>query len=60
MAVPPTAKKKKSLASFFEHRTPTTTGTARTRKDTVEAELSSYLSVCVDRDADPLKWRRES
>lgn len=34
IAVPPTAKKKKSLASFFEHSTPTTS-TTRTQKDAV-------------------------
>lgn len=58
VAVPPTAKKKKSLASFFEHSTPTTS-TTRTQKDAVETELLSYLlSVCVESDADPLKWWR--
>ena len=55
VAVPPTAKKKKSLASFFEHGTPTST--TQTQTGAVENELSSYLlSLCVESNADPLKW----
>lgn len=51
MAVPPTAKKRKSLVSYFEHSTPTAT-TTRTQKDAVETELLSYLlSICVESDA---------
>ena len=51
VAVPPTAKRKISLASFFEHSTPTTS-TTRTQKDAVETDLSSYLlSVCVESGA---------
>lgn len=57
VAGPPTAKKKKSLASFFEHSTLATTNTTHTQ-DAVETELSSYLlAVCVN--SDPLKWWRK-
>ncbi|XP_013880075.1 zinc finger BED domain-containing protein 1 [Austrofundulus limnaeus] len=52
------AKKKKSLASFFQHNT--TTITTFTQREAIESELSSYLfSVCVESDADPLKWWKE-
>lgn len=58
VAVPPDAKKKKSLASFFKESPATCT--KLTERETVEHELSSYLqSVCIESDADPLKWWKE-
>ncbi|XP_076734617.1 E3 SUMO-protein ligase ZBED1-like [Maylandia zebra] len=57
-AVGHTAKKKRSLASFFQHSTATNTGF--TKREAIENEFSSYLlSVCVESDADPLKWWKE-
>nr|XP_023693139.1 zinc finger BED domain-containing protein 4-like isoform X1 [Paramormyrops kingsleyae] len=60
--MPPTAKKKKSLASFFKQCTGTanTISTELTRREVTEKELSSYLqSPNVESDTDPLKWWKE-
>ncbi|KAL7832464.1 hypothetical protein SRHO_G00294820 [Serrasalmus rhombeus] len=57
-AVAHTAKKKRSLASFFQQST--TTSTTFTQREAIENEFSSYLlSVCLESDADPLKWWKE-
>lgn len=56
---PPTAKKKKSLASFFKRST-VTDGNTLTLQETIKNELSSYLlSARIESDTDPLKWWKE-
>lgn len=57
--LPPKAKKKKSLASFFKQST-ATTSTTLTQREAIESELSSYLqSASVESDRDPLQWWKE-
>ena len=57
--VPPKAKKKKSLASFFKWSTVTNSNTL-TQQEKIENELSNYLlSARVESDTDPLKWWKE-
>ncbi|XP_076836729.1 E3 SUMO-protein ligase ZBED1-like [Brachyhypopomus gauderio] len=57
-AIAPTAKKRRSLASFFQPSP--ATSTTFTHREAIESELSSYLlSVCVESDANPLKWWKE-
>ncbi|XP_051982562.1 zinc finger BED domain-containing protein 4-like [Xyrauchen texanus] len=57
--VPPIAKKKKTLASFFvQDATPYSS--SFTPRESIENELSSYLqSVCLESEADPLQWWQE-
>ncbi|CAL9695097.1 unnamed protein product [Knipowitschia caucasica] len=62
VAVPPNPKRKKSLASFFKESpgTGSATGTKLTPRETIEHELSTYLqSICIESDADPLKWWKD-
>lgn len=54
---PPIAKKRKTLASFFEQDASPSNLTPR---ESIKNELSSYLqSLCLDSKADPLQWWRE-
>lgn len=49
-----TAKKRRTLGSFFQN----TTATISTQ-EVIKQELFSYHVVCVENDADPLKWWKE-
>ncbi|XP_050961369.1 uncharacterized protein LOC127162617 [Labeo rohita] len=57
--VPPIAKKKKTLASFFvQDATPYSS--SFTPRESIANELLSYLkSVCLESEADPLQWWQE-